>query len=330
MVFTLFSASWQMAAATSCYIMVAFTFMKQIALEEKSMKLKTWVQMPGVALALWLQTSCLTSLHMGSLSDLPGEGLWEDTASRVKQTTNYLTNVSTDYRCTIVAFYIKQPELYKSGAVDKNKYRLTLFLHSTRVEPLLSIGPCPKCQWWSSHSGAGKARVSHHTMWLLRHGGWSRDQRGRASWSTEEGGLRRKTRAPQGRAEEAQTEGSGVWAPQFSSCPAHSPGEDTAHCCEILSPVSQGCISLWQPCLPILLMTSRQNTFSDWISNRALCHEVMLQFPSHDVRKKPKCLETKELGSNPAYLGYFRGPVRLSPQALLIVANGRVSFFVAE
>ena len=93
--------------------------------------------------------------------------------------------------------------------------------------------------------------------------------------------------------------------PRFSSCPAHSPGEDTAHCCEILSPVSQGCISLWQPCLPILRRTSRQDTFSDWISNRALCHEVMLQFPSRDVGKKPRCFETKELGSNPARLGYF-------------------------
>ena len=41
-----------MAAATSCFIMVAFKFMNQIALEEESMKLKTWVQIPGVALAL--------------------------------------------------------------------------------------------------------------------------------------------------------------------------------------------------------------------------------------------------------------------------------------
>ena len=74
---------------------------------------------------------------MAFLSDLPGEGLWEDRVSRVKQTTNCLTNVSTDYCCSIIAFYIKQPELYESEAVDKNKYRLTLFLHSTLVEPLL-------------------------------------------------------------------------------------------------------------------------------------------------------------------------------------------------
>ena len=52
MVFTLFLESWQMAAATSCFIMVAFKFMNQIALEEESMKLKTWVQIPGVALTL--------------------------------------------------------------------------------------------------------------------------------------------------------------------------------------------------------------------------------------------------------------------------------------
>ena len=36
MVFTLFLESWQMAAATSCFIMVAFKFMNQIALEEES------------------------------------------------------------------------------------------------------------------------------------------------------------------------------------------------------------------------------------------------------------------------------------------------------
>lgn len=52
MVFTLFLESWQMAAATSYFIRVAFKFMNQTALGEESMKLKTWVQIPGVALAL--------------------------------------------------------------------------------------------------------------------------------------------------------------------------------------------------------------------------------------------------------------------------------------
>jgi len=143
-------------------------------------------------------------------------------------------------------------------------------------------------------------------MWLRDHGGWSRDRRGRGFMVNRRRQSEKENPSPQGRAEEAQTEGTGVWAPQFPSCPAHIPEEDTAHCCEIPSPISQGCVSLWQPCLPILLMTSRQNTFSNWISNWALCHEVMLQFPSHDVGKKPKCSETEELGSNPTYLGCFR------------------------
>ena len=52
MVFTFFFRILTDVTAMSCFIMVAFEFIKQMALEEESMKLKTWVQISGLTLAL--------------------------------------------------------------------------------------------------------------------------------------------------------------------------------------------------------------------------------------------------------------------------------------